>query len=973
MEKLLIRKKEKTKKEASLRKFLALFCLLLLAGGAIFAQEFGSIRGKVVDKENVPIPGVTVTLTGTKTAPRTTITSEEGNFRFLNLPVASDYTVKFELAGFRAVTREKQVVSFGRDVTMDITMEQATIAESITVTGQTPVIDTKRTQVGVNITESMIMSLPTARNPWVMMALVPGMLVDREDIGGNEGGQQSAYYGHGSSGNDNTWNIDGANITDNSALGAAPSYVNIASYEELQINYGNNDVKAQTGGVQINLVSKRGGNAYSGTFYLDVEDQAWQLENVPSSLEKVGYKSPGVFRVYLYGANFGGPIIKDKAWFYGSWGIQDIEKRTLVQTSDKTWLASGYGSLNLQLTPNTRLSGFLEYDNKMKWNRTAWSDAEQAPETKWNQTGPGYLWKGEIEQQFGNLLLNAKAIYTNGGFNLQPVAGKRTADGSGKYEWVQHSPTFYVTGNIDDYGTDRNQLNVNFSGNLFVEGVMGADHEIKFGVDYVTSTLTTFDYYEGNLTIHDWGGGWIEAWVLRDYVINSSFARYSAFIQDTLSFGRLALNIGVRYDQEQSLIKNENVPASPWLPKYMVALKLDEYDPGIQWKVLSPRLSLTYDLFGNGKDVIKFSMARYGSQSGFGLASFVNPVGWTEIDLLWDDANGDKRVTANELWGYDWDTGDLVDPNNPAGWLWYGGFDPANPSQLKSVNKYDSKFNSPLLDEISFSYEKELFADFAARLELFYKKRHRFARDKGIFSDGSIETKDNYYLYTTGPLTKQEVWTRKKWPVGSYRTVTENAYERYLAAQIVVKKRLSNKWMMDGSFTFSDWTYHNGGDYFDPTNTKYYDGGVVAPGSGGSGLSGIYVNSRWIFKLSGLYQFPFGINASAVFVAREGYVIPTYEVVRRPFFGNTNVYGHTGGAGTMGDTRLASMYLLNFRIEKVFQISETSTVTFAADAFNATNIATSLKKIGRLDAIDYMQDKLIINPGLFRFGIRFSF
>jgi len=240
-----------------LKKVLSLLCLLLLVGVFAAAQEFGSVKGTVNDSEKNALPGVTITLTGGKIAPRTTISSEAGNFRFMNLPVAGDYMLKFELAGFKTYTREKLVVTFGRDVIIDITMEQTALAETITVTGQTPVIDTKRTQVGVNITESMIMSLPTARNPWVMMALVPGMLVDREDIGGNEGGQQSAYYGHGSSGNDNTWNIDGANITDNSALGAAPSYVNIASYEELQINYGNNDVKAQTGGVQINLETRR--------------------------------------------------------------------------------------------------------------------------------------------------------------------------------------------------------------------------------------------------------------------------------------------------------------------------------------------------------------------------------------------------------------------------------------------------------------------------------------------------------------------------------------------------------------------------------------------------------------------------------------------------------------------------------------------------------------------------------------------
>ncbi len=264
-----------------------------------------------------------------KTAPRTVVTSAEGNFRFLNLPVASDYTIKFELQGFKTVLREKQIITYGRDVTYDIKMEPATIAEEITVVGQTPVIDTKRTQVGVNVTSDEIMSLPTSRNPWVMMALAPGMMIDREDVGGSEAGQQSAYYGHGSAGGDQTWNVDGANITDYSALGAAPAYLNLASYEELQINYGNNDVKSQTGGVQLNFVTKRGGNNFSGTFYLDAEDKNWQSSNFTSALSEQGFKPPGIDRVYLYGANFGGPIVKDHAWFFGSYGIQDLHTFTI--------------------------------------------------------------------------------------------------------------------------------------------------------------------------------------------------------------------------------------------------------------------------------------------------------------------------------------------------------------------------------------------------------------------------------------------------------------------------------------------------------------------------------------------------------------------------------------------------------------------------------------------------------------------
>ena len=518
-----------------MKRLILLIVIFFLIAVLSSAQEFGAIKGVVKDAEGVPLPGVSVTLTGSKIVTQSVVASEKGNFRFLNLPVADDYAVKFELDGFNTLVRDKLVVIFGRDLNLDITLEMADISEEIVVVGETPVIDTKRTLVGVNVGEEMIMGLPTARNPWVIMSLIPGVLIDREDVGGNEAGQQSSYYGHGSSEADNTWGIDGANITDNSALGAAPAYVNISSYEAVQINYGNNDIKSQTGGVQINLISKRGGNNYSGTFYLDLERNAWQADNVPQELEDLGYSAAGINRLYLYGANFGGPLVRDKVWFYLSWGVQDIDALALSGDSDRTWLVSGYGRMDFQITPSLKLNFFGEYDNKQKWNRSDWGYTQQDPDALWNQVGPSSFYKGELEYYVGDLYINAKASFMGGPFTLEPVQGPRTEDGSGAYMTYEYYPSFYMSGNIFEYGTDRDQINANISGTYFAEDVLGGDHEIKFGVDYVTATTTTHAYYEGNLYLMYYGpddampnGEWWEAMLQRDYMLNYSFSRYSA-------------------------------------------------------------------------------------------------------------------------------------------------------------------------------------------------------------------------------------------------------------------------------------------------------------------------------------------------------------------------------------------------------------------------------------------------------------
>ena len=194
----------------------------------------------------------------------------------------------------------------------------------------------------------------------------------------------------------------------------------------------------------------------------------------------------------------------------------------------------------------------------------------------------------------------------------------------------QYFPYEYHDGNIDDYGTVRPMTNINFNGNYFLEGFIGADHEIKFGVDYVRSTVSTFDLFEGFLETVDVAPDWTEAWLHRDYYINESFNRYSAFAQDTLTFGRLSINLGLRYDIEVSKVASEVQPATPFLPQYLGEKKITSLDPGVKSKILSPRLSLIYDIFGNGKDVLKLNLARYGGQSGYEFASFVNPVGWTD-------------------------------------------------------------------------------------------------------------------------------------------------------------------------------------------------------------------------------------------------------------------------------------------------------------------------------------------------------
>ncbi len=333
-----------------MKKLVLLLSALALVSSVAMAQvQLADIYGTVVLPDGSAIPGVTVALSGDVTGKMTTVTSEEGNFRFLNLS-PGNYELKFELEGFKTVIRKGIRLFVGKNVTLTVPMETTTIQEEVVVTAKAGVVDTRKTSVGVNISKEMIQSLPTARNPFTVLSLAPGMMVDRVDVGGADSGQQSNFLAGGGSKDDTTWNVDGANITDNSAIGAAPAYLNMNAYEELQITVGANDIGAQTGGVQLNFVSKRAGNRFAGDFHMYVQDKAWeQTQPLTPYMVSKKYVTPGINRLYQYGVNFGGPVIKDHLFFMGSYAIQDIHGRTLTNDEDATWLVSGYAKMNFQM------------------------------------------------------------------------------------------------------------------------------------------------------------------------------------------------------------------------------------------------------------------------------------------------------------------------------------------------------------------------------------------------------------------------------------------------------------------------------------------------------------------------------------------------------------------------------------------------------------------------------------------------
>src|SRR5438128_4468705 len=210
----------------------AALCVSLLAVSAYAQYQTGNIYGKTQAKDGSVLPGVTVTLTGVG-APQTTVTDALGNFRFISLS-PGNYTVKAELAGYGTATRSGIGVRVAQnaDVTMPL---NPSLSESITVTAEAPLLDVRKAGTSINVSKVELEKIPTSRDPWTVLQQAPSVQVDRINVGGNQSGQQSGYNAKGAYSGDNTWNVDGVNITDMGATGSSPTYYDFDAFEEMQV------------------------------------------------------------------------------------------------------------------------------------------------------------------------------------------------------------------------------------------------------------------------------------------------------------------------------------------------------------------------------------------------------------------------------------------------------------------------------------------------------------------------------------------------------------------------------------------------------------------------------------------------------------------------------------------------------------------------------------------------------------------
>src|SRR6185295_7309973 len=248
-----------------------------------------------------------------------------GTYQFPRL-VIGVYAVRFELPGFKTVVNEGIRVTVGFNAQVNAQLGISSVQETITVTGESPIVDTKETGTRQTFTNELLQSIPSARDPWVILQQTAGIAMDRENVGGNMSGQQSNYVSRGGNPTNNKWSLDGVDITDMSATGASPSYYDFDAFDEITINTGGVDVTQQTGGVGINLVTKSGSDKFRGSSRFYATDEKFESQNVTSVQRNQGASSGNpIQNIKDYGVELGGPLKKGKAWIWGSFGKQTVD------------------------------------------------------------------------------------------------------------------------------------------------------------------------------------------------------------------------------------------------------------------------------------------------------------------------------------------------------------------------------------------------------------------------------------------------------------------------------------------------------------------------------------------------------------------------------------------------------------------------------------------------------------------------
>lgn len=872
------------------KSLLFLGFVLLLSFTVLQAQitrQTGTVRGVIKDTDGNPLPGVNITLAGPSMMGKATdVSREDGSFRLPAIPPGT-YTLTAELQGFKTLTLTDVVVRVGLTVTLDLKMEPAAVEEQVTVVAKAPEIDVQKTKITTAVTSEQIAKLPLNRSLTNVLALVPATV-----------GTMSTYSGsvHGTDWNGVTYEVDGINANCPTTGGpfGTPQFDAI---EEIEVVTG--ALPAQvgtTGGAFVNIVTKSGGNTFSGqvqSYYTNKHLAQVLFPDEQLKSMRIGKPSFSLYDVDSSGL-FGGPIIKDKIWFFTD--VAYYKSSTWSPFRPTTILGTSYDQYKV---PRENIRGNIklttEFSKKLRFFTYFSYSRNNNMFEAWSNKTEDSTFMAKATQYVGTANLTwipSSSTFVDFRINVNhldyPIVAKNGSDhisytdGYTGYIWngIQSWESF-ITRHSSQASVRMTHFQDNFLGG---DHEMGAGVEFQFGWDryaYARKEPMNWYYYNGNpyywrgyfgvneptiygdgrLSFTNCGGGRNDSWKdLFEY-------RIGAYFQDNWTIkNRLTINLGLRLDsyngwggKASSTGTTTTIDELPYAIGQTLEPQLG-FNPFGPFTVppikdvlvftsLSPRIGLSYDLFGNGKTALKLSYARYSEQVPVMWFSEVSPAVMAQYEFNWWDNNGNGQpdLPGVDYYEYRWSLGDFKRPD---------------PDYLRSL--VDKNLVAPVHNEIVAGIEHQLFRDFAVKMSYVHKKKSKifgWAKYDPVTQKYwyKLEQAPEWYVpFTTivpayGVFPAQEVtvyfmsadspWDRMVY----IKTNIPEQFVKYDGIELQFDKRFTHGWSLGGSVVFSKTTSFSCGD--SPNDF------VNAPGRDGYDIP-------FQAKLYGTFNLPYGFVTS---------------------------------------------------------------------------------------------------------------
>jgi hypothetical protein len=899
-----------------------IIAFLLAVGIDASAQEFtGSIYGRIVDPTNAVLPGVSITVEGAAIQGQRTAASEaNGSYRVLYLP-PGEFRVTYLKSGFKKIVYEGSTVEVGKTVTMNVTMQIADVEQTVVVTGSSSTVDVRNATVGTNFGASMLSDIPNQRDLMALLAQTPGITLPRVDVGGNTAGTQSAYRAYGLFGQSIT-TVDGVNITDGSnAIGA---YIDYGAMAEAKIAAAGNSAEVPVAGAAVTTVIKSGGNTHHGELYTDFKPEGGK-----------GYTGAEKFLRYLdINAQLGGPLIKDRFWYFTSLRGQQTASVTgmynkpaaqggtqgqvfTTETTDYTL------KLNYQLSRRSTLAFMGQFGRKNQPYRfgsgpgaVLYLVESTARQNSWSEIG---------KVDYTRVINNRATLDTSINFygTRFPLAARTDKTP------IIDDVTYARSGAFDTPSLSQDRRwHYNTNLNLYA-----GKHDMKIGYMYQRYAPRYTAYGApgpagtvGHFYIATTNGAPSAFWTDNGPVWNVNVLKnHAVFFQDRFQVtAKLTLNYGVRFDQYNSSYPEQRFGLNGNVGPFAVPTVTPARDI-VTFNTVVPRVALIYDPFGKSKTALKASWGRYATNPAASIAAWVNPIDLITKKYAWDnsDLTADPAVAATRI------TPAYVATLQPI----LGG------AQLTPTT-VDPNLKDSYTDDFTLGAEQEIAGNLRGYVTFVRKQQKntfgRYDRLRTLSNytpvqvvdpgpDGAVNSPDDRTItvFETGvPPDMTDYYLTNKAIGDTYDTV-----------EFGVTKRMSDHWQMISGV---DWTKRDLASLFseDPNTVLWNSTNTQTTG--------------WTFKASGSYVFNHGLLVGVSYKAMKGEpygrlftIIPQYLTLADPNRTTPLVQGNMQIiAEKAGTYYLPAINLIDVRLQKEFVIKDTQRIQLMLNMFNFADAKT---------------------------------